>query len=421
MTISYIKEIDNSPYIANGSVSVLLVVGDYLYVGGTGYDVAWDEIPVWNIWDISNVEDPTHVRTITWGPSITIFDFSVKDDRIYIAAPDYDGNAGIYVYDISDPSNPTYVDMIAGAGSPNYLDYVNVVCVDGDRLYASADWESPDYISVFDISDPNSISLLKAIYVEDRAPRAGAYIDYMVVRDNIVYAELSGYKISGPRLITIDLSDLNSPIYTWMSDYTPAGDNNGIHDIILDGDIMLVPHWWSGSYWYTYFKTWDISDPSNVTLLDTFPADWQGHDAPGVYFTGYSFAILIDNYLISTDDERFSVYDISDPANVAFVESSYDTDFRENQWGYTRKDNVGYYVDNVNDKLILINLSDYIDTGIAVGDTVLCIPNYGDTYNRAAIKGDSISVGDDVRLYPLKDGAKVSIKEKWSSGDNIIF
>ncbi|MBC2746254.1 MAG: hypothetical protein HF975_04460 [ANME-2 cluster archaeon] len=60
-------------------------------------------------------------------------------------------------------------------------------------------------------------------------------------------------------------------------------------------------------------------------------------------------------------------------------------------------------------------------TGIQVGDTVLLIPNYGDIYDRACIKGGDISSGDNVRLYPITGGAKVAIKEAWSANDNVIF
>lgn len=59
--------------------------------------------------------------------------------------------------------------------------------------------------------------------------------------------------------------------------------------------------------------------------------------------------------------------------------------------------------------------------GIEVGDTVLLIPNHGDIYDRACIKGGNISPGDTVRLYPLKNSPKAAIKESWSSGDKIFF
>ena len=62
-----------------------------------------------------------------------------------------------------------------------------------------------------------------------------------------------------------------------------------------------------------------------------------------------------------------------------------------------------------------------IASHIRVGDNVLLIPNYGDIYDRACIKGENISVGDDVKLYPLKNNAHVAIKEKWSLDDKITI
>ena len=63
----------------------------------------------------------------------------------------------------------------------------------------------------------------------------------------------------------------------------------------------------------------------------------------------------------------------------------------------------------------------YATNPIIVGDTVLLIPNYGDIYDRAAIKGENVSVGDNVTLHSLKGGAKIAIKEEWGMGDKIIF
>jgi len=426
MTISYITEFDLVPYFGiYGYARTTITNGDYLYIGGTGYNDEWDEIAILDIWDISTPASPVHEKTISWGPSYAIHDFAIKDDRLYMAAPDYYGAAGIYVYDISDPTNPSYVDMIAGAGSPNYLYYVEQVCIEGDYLYASATSEKPNYIVIFDISDPDSITLTNAVYVEDRAPREGVFLYEFTVRDGIGYGHVDGYRLSWPILASWDLTNPLNPVYLWTSTTgVPSSINNGIHNIFLSGDTMLVAHWWNpGGAYYSYFRTWDISDPANIIFLETIPADFIGSGVPGVYFLGGIFHHLVDNYIITSDTERFTIFDISNPSAVSFVESSYDTDFGDSVSALSLKDNVGYYIQSVYSEPILkvISLSDYISIGIEVGDNVLLIPNYNDIYDRAAIKGGDISVGDNVNLYPLKAGAKVAIKEEWSAGDKIIF
>jgi len=257
MTISYITEFDLTIYFGEFGYSITtIVIGDYLYVGGSGYNEAWDEIAIMDIWDISTPESPVHVRTISWGPSFAIFDFAIKDSRLYIAAPDHYGAAGIYVYDVSDPSNPSYVEMVAGAGSPNYLYDVTQVCVDGDYLYASATSEKPNYIVIFDISDPDSITLTNAVYVEDVAPREGVFLYEFIVRNGIGYGHLDGYRLGWPILASWDFTDPENPIYLWTSTTgVPPSINNGIHTIFLYGNTWLVAHWWDpGGSWNYYFS-----------------------------------------------------------------------------------------------------------------------------------------------------------------------
>jgi N-acetylneuraminic acid mutarotase len=63
----------------------------------------------------------------------------------------------------------------------------------------------------------------------------------------------------------------------------------------------------------------------------------------------------------------------------------------------------------------------YKAPGIAIGDTVLCVPIYGPKHPKQAIKGDEVSIGDKVKLYPLKNKSFVVIREAWLDGDDIVL
>lgn len=74
-----------------------------------------------------------------------------------------------------------------------------------------------------------------------------------------------------------------------------------------------------------------------------------------------------------------------------------------------------------NDGLIDTDTTSADISGFKVGDNVLLIPNYFDIYDRACIKGGDISVGDTVKTYPIKEGSRVAIKERWSLNDKITI
>ena len=179
--------------------------------------------------------------------------------------------------------------------------------------------------------------------------------------------------------------------------------HNGTFKIIIGKSDSLSAWYWGGSSW--------ISDPSILTGFSGYGTN----TCPAIFFSGSILTIIAGEFAGGFRGWYWNGSSwISDPSIVAGL-----------------IDKGSYSSPTVfNDGSILILISDvslgaiagwYKSDKIAVGDTILLIPNYGDTYDRAAIKGGDISVGDNVNLYPLKSGAKVAIKEEWSAGDKIIF
>ena len=182
--------------------------------------------------------------------------------------------------------------------------------------------------------------------------------------------------------------------------------------VFLDGSTFkLISGEYNGNFygWYWNGSTW-ISDSSIVSGL----TDVGWNSAPTVFLDGSTFKLI--------SGEEYGKFLgwywngstwISDSSIVSGL-----TDV-----GLVSRPTV--FLDGSTFKLISGErygkfLGWYI-LPFAVGDIVLLVPNYGDIYDRAAIKGGDISVGDNVNLYPLKAGAKVAIKESWLAGDKIIF
>ncbi|MCW8812187.1 MAG: hypothetical protein OQK65_01535, partial [Chlorobium sp.] len=122
------------------------VEGNYLYIVDYGPFSGEDTYGLYII-DISDPSDPNLINRFQ---NITshVQDVKVKDDKAYIA----DGYGGVEVVDVSDPMNPSvigYVDLIDGSTG---------ITLSGDYAYVS------EYIlgglQVVDISDPASPTLV---------------------------------------------------------------------------------------------------------------------------------------------------------------------------------------------------------------------------------------------------------------------
>lgn len=148
--------------------------------------------------------------------------------------------------------------------------------------------------------------------------------------------------------------------------------------------------WWPTSYCNVYQSV-------DVTDYDVF-------SIAGKAIGPANFTVSLDgSVILSGLSSAYTVYevDISGYTGVQTLQITF---------GTVANNLPIYYVDDV--KLSVTNQ-------INIGDNVLLIPHYGDTYDRACIKGGNVSIGDNVNLYPLKDGPRVAIKERWSLNDKI--
>ncbi len=121
------------------------VEGNYLYTVDYGPFPADDTYGLYII-DISDPSNPFLIKRFQ-GIISHASDLAVKDGVVYIA----DGNGGVEVVDVSDPMNPSVISYV------NLVDGATGIKVEGDYAYVS------DYIlggvQMIDISDPANSSI----------------------------------------------------------------------------------------------------------------------------------------------------------------------------------------------------------------------------------------------------------------------
>ena len=160
-----VGEIDSQPDATNGGSHNAEVDGDYLYViGGRRPDGL-------RIYDLA--ADPTDPPRTGGYPAFYFHDIHVKGDLAYASAI-YD--EGVYVLDISDPSNPTlrtqFIYPAASMGAHNACSPEN-----GDYLYVSDEIGSGKWMRAFDVRDLDDVTLTAELIIDERATVHNCYVE----------------------------------------------------------------------------------------------------------------------------------------------------------------------------------------------------------------------------------------------------
>ncbi len=198
---------------------------------------------------------------------------AVSGDHAFVA----DGNSGLLVIDISDPTTPTLV------GSCNTPGYGWSVAVSGNHAFVG---DGSSGLQVIDISDPTNPVVAGTCDTPGNAYCVTIAGDHAFVADQI-----SGLQV-------IDISDPASPTIVGSCD-TPGT----AYGITVEGNYALIADVGSG------LQIIDISDPASPALVGTY-------DTPG---SAYGIAVSGDDAFVADVGSGLLVIDISDPASPTLV------------------------------------------------------------------------------------------------------
>ncbi len=278
-----------------------------LYVFETGYSTGWAIV------DVTDIQNPTLLAKI---PVPTCDSIAVNGNYAF-----YGGhNDGVWVVDVSNPSNPHEVILIKNKGRNSGL------TIDGNWLYIAGSWSD---LTIADISNPED----PVITVWNFGGNMGGN---MFVIDNYLYVE--GIKI-------FDVSDNYNPKLVYSADlnfgrgaqplarygnYLIFGGQNGLFvvDVSNRTNPSVVGHYsidmYTGDaevYGSTLFAvegsgglySIDISNPANPTLLDSITNIITNKIA--IYGNTAYLLPRISSW------GGMRVVDISNPENLAMVET----------------------------------------------------------------------------------------------------
>ena len=265
---------------------------------------------------------------------------AVSGNYAYVA----DGGGGLVIIDISDPSGPRYAGQFDTSG------VAQGVAVSGNYAYVADEYSG---LVIIDISDPSGLKYAGQCDTSGYARGVAISGNYAYVADG------------GGGLVIIDISDPRVP------QYARQFDNSGdACDVAVSGNCAYVADGHRG------LMIIDISDPSGPQYAGQFDT------------SGYAYGVAISgNYAYVADgDSGLVIIDISDPSGLKYA-GKYNT----SRYAYRVAISGNYaYVADGSSGLVIIDISDPSS------------PQYAGQYNTsgwaargAAISGNYAYVADD--------------------------
>jgi hypothetical protein len=157
--------------------------------------------------------------------------------------------ATISIYNISNPAAPALKSSMALLGTYG-------IAVQGNYAYIPS---SGGYVLyIVNIADPTNLTVAGSVNIGSTS----GSLYYCVVSGNYCYVSTQS-----KGLTVIDVTNPASPSMVWQE----GGTLNKSFGIAINGNTLYTTNYQTVSPWTVrYFKTWDISTPTNPTLLNTY-------------------------------------------------------------------------------------------------------------------------------------------------------
>ncbi len=160
--------------------SDLWIHGDYAYTGTWGFSPGGGAVGnALKIWSVAGGA-PVLVDSIVVPNITTVSDVEVSSDgTVLMFSAEGGTNAGLYLYDVTDPLNPVFQDSVLVA---NGLHTATFGEIDGRRYAFAAENPGAPALRIFDVTDPAAIDPVVSVPIE---PHYGIHDTY--VRDGLAF------------------------------------------------------------------------------------------------------------------------------------------------------------------------------------------------------------------------------------------
>ena len=276
-------EISTSPFISTkpteGFTADIHKAGNIVFTASEAFGV-----------EIFDASDPQRIVKLAEFDQIdSAYSIDSKDNTLYIAADRDD----LVLLDITDPANPLHISTIETGRR------ARDVRVAGDLLFVI---DRTNGLSIFDVSQPAS-------------PTLRSHLDLPGWNDQISFNhDFTLACVSSPTFdaLILDIADPDSPVV--RSSISPiGGGDNGIQTTTFHADRLYTPEDADG------YRVWDISDPSNPTLIAHNQISYPSLDGLNTLGSiAYEITLLGDKLLIANGNNGLAVYDNTNPASPLF-------------------------------------------------------------------------------------------------------
>ena len=266
------------------------------------------------IYDLSDPDNPTLASHYNPGNNIQFLEAIVVGNRGYFGS----GNGrGVHIVDLTDPTDPTLLGTVDPSNG-NGFSSIHEMVVEGDLLYSNFNGFSTKLIRVINVSNP-----AKPVFVRDINPTEVRWVHAMHIRGNRMFTSGWGTSSTRGRTEIYDITNVETEapqLLGFVEDQRSVTAGNRMHSSWSSED---------GNFLYSArettsgdgdVRTYDITDPSEPMLVDVQTMQGLGLNA----VTPHN-PVVMGNYLyVSWYQAGLQVFDISTPAKPKKI-AEYDT------------------------------------------------------------------------------------------------
>ncbi|MCK4421039.1 T9SS type A sorting domain-containing protein [candidate division WOR-3 bacterium] len=306
------------------------VKGDYAYLAVTSDLASWYVYGGIYVYNVSDSTNPYYVAGCTWGTDGDGYNIFIQGTLVYLVTkdiwwddPPWEADGGLYIYDISNPLNPTLQDSMTLPGNPMdvFVDSQYVYIGTEDSLFILT--FPPQGVEEKEIEETVNIKVeYQRVVIEFMSSLSGK-LDVSLF--DILGRELRNIKRNisvGHNLITMDISDIRNGVY-----FLPVS---------IDGK----------TYRNKFIKLGHTGEIKSAGFKAKARGQLQRLSSMGI---NAAFIYAIPEYaFVNPDTGGLASIDVSDPYNPEKV------DFLPDVAGNMDKQDTLLYLDN----LKVVNISD---------------------------------------------------------------
>ncbi len=296
-----------------------------------------------SIVDVTNPARPMELHRVP-GAASTWRDIKTWNSFAYVVN---ETGGGCLIVDMSELPDKIETFEFTGDDGRNFQSAHNVYIDNNGYLYIIGSNYRNGGCLIYDLNEnptePRFVGLYDAAYVHD------AY-----ARDNLLYT------FEGGDLVIVDITDIANP--TILGNATSFGytHNGWLSD---DGKTLYTTDETLGAW----VVSWDVSDPTDITLLDR----WQSN--PGSGSAPHNAFVLGDFVITAYYTDGVTITNVSDPSNMIQV-GNYDTSTASGgfngAWGvYPYLPSGNLLVTDVDNGLFVLE-PDYVQPGFLHGKVI---------------------------------------------------